>query len=61
MAQNTPMHAHQTPDEASETLKLAPVVITLKSWDDGKYISITAKGFTSFSLAAENREEGDRQ
>jgi hypothetical protein len=32
MKQNTPMHAHQTPDEASETLKLAPVLIALKSW-----------------------------
>jgi hypothetical protein len=38
----TLMHAHQTPDEASETLKLAPVLITLKSWDDGKYILMIA-------------------
>jgi hypothetical protein len=28
------LHAHQTPDEASETLKLAPVLIALKSWGD---------------------------
>jgi hypothetical protein len=27
MAKNTPMHAHQTPDGASEALKLAPVGI----------------------------------
>jgi hypothetical protein len=34
MAQNTLMHALLTPDEASEALKLTPVLIALKSWGD---------------------------
>jgi hypothetical protein len=38
--QKTLKRAHQMPEEASETLKLAPVSITLKSWGDGKNILI---------------------